>query len=40
MPELDLRRTLHAIWNGAPSPPAGPAGDLIAHILSGAPARG
>jgi molybdate transport repressor ModE-like protein len=33
VPELDLRRTLHAIWNGAGSPPAGPARDLIAHIL-------
>src|SRR5215472_1507357 len=37
IPELDLRRTLYAIWNGTPSPPAGPVRDLIAHILSGAP---
>jgi molybdate transport repressor ModE-like protein len=33
-PELDLRRTLRAIWEGAKSPPAGAARDLIAHILS------
>jgi molybdate transport repressor ModE-like protein len=37
IPELDLRRTLYAIWNGTPTPPAGPARDLIAHILSGQP---
>src|SRR5215469_16343766 len=37
IPELDLRRALHAIWNGTPSPPAGPARDLIAHILGGEP---
>jgi molybdate transport repressor ModE-like protein len=37
IPELDLRRTLYAIWNGTPSPPAGPARDLIAHILAGQP---
>jgi molybdate transport repressor ModE-like protein len=37
IPELDLRRTLCAIWNGTPNPPAGPARDLIAHILSGQP---
>jgi molybdate transport repressor ModE-like protein len=37
IPELDLRRTLYAIWNGTPSPPAGPARDLIAHILGGQP---
>ena len=40
IPELDLRRTLHAIWNGTPSPPAGPARDLIAYILSAEPAAG
>jgi molybdate transport repressor ModE-like protein len=40
IPELDLRRTLLAIWTGAPSPPAGPARDLITHILSGEPAGG
>jgi len=34
IPELDLRRTLHAIWNGTGHPPAGAARDLIAHILS------
>jgi molybdate transport repressor ModE-like protein len=33
-PELDLRRSLHAIWNGTANPPAGPARDLIGHILS------
>jgi molybdate transport repressor ModE-like protein len=37
IPGLDLRRTLHAIWSGPPSPPAGPARDLIAHILGAAP---
>src|SRR5215468_1309592 len=37
-PELDLRRTLHAIWDGTKNPPAGPARDLIAHILSRRPA--
>jgi len=35
VPELDLRRTLHAVWNGTRDPPAGAARDLIAHILSG-----
>jgi molybdate transport repressor ModE-like protein len=34
IPELDLNRALRAIWNGSASPPAGPARDLIAHILS------
>jgi len=37
-PQLDLRRTLHAIWDGTKNPPAGPARDLIAHILSRRPA--
>jgi molybdate transport repressor ModE-like protein len=32
-PELDLRRTLRAIWDGPPNPPAGVARDLIVHIL-------
>ncbi|MFK0285634.1 LysR family transcriptional regulator [Streptomyces sp. NPDC090499] len=32
-PELDLRRTLRAVWDGAASPPSGAARDLIAHIL-------
>ncbi|MGY5014860.1 LysR family transcriptional regulator [Streptomyces sp. 900105755] len=31
-PELDLRRTLHVIWDGASTPPSGVARDLIAHI--------
>jgi DNA-binding transcriptional LysR family regulator len=35
VPELDLRRTLHAVWNGTRDPPAGAARDLITHILSG-----
>jgi DNA-binding transcriptional LysR family regulator len=35
VPELDLRRTLHAVWTGTRDPPAGAARDLIAHILSG-----
>jgi DNA-binding transcriptional LysR family regulator len=30
---LDLRRTLRAVWAGSAAPPAGPARDLIAHIL-------
>ena len=34
IPELDLRRTLYAIWTGSQSPPAGAARDLIAHILN------
>jgi molybdate transport repressor ModE-like protein len=33
-PELDLRRSLRAVWTGAANPPAGAARDLIAHILS------
>jgi DNA-binding transcriptional LysR family regulator len=34
VPGLHLHRTLRAIWNGARQPPAAPARDLIAHILS------
>jgi molybdate transport repressor ModE-like protein len=34
IPELNLNRALRAIWNGSASPPAGPARDLVAHILS------
>src|SRR5262249_54139443 len=37
VPELDLRRTVHATWNGTPGPPAGPVRDLIAPILSAEP---
>ncbi|MFF1640676.1 LysR family transcriptional regulator [Streptomyces sp. NPDC058246] len=33
-PQLDLRRNLRVIWNGASSPPSGVARDLIAHILT------
>ncbi|MFF1746438.1 LysR substrate-binding domain-containing protein, partial [Streptomyces mirabilis] len=33
-PELDLRRTLRVIWDGATSPPSGVARDLITHILT------
>ncbi|MFE4961733.1 LysR family transcriptional regulator [Streptomyces sp. NPDC056660] len=33
-PELDLRRTLRAVWDGATTPPSGAARDLIAHILT------
>ncbi|MEU9156217.1 LysR family transcriptional regulator [Streptomyces sp. NPDC048417] len=33
-PELDLRRTLRAVWDGATAPPSGAARDLIAHILT------
>jgi hypothetical protein len=32
--ELDLRRTLRVIWDGAANPLAGPARDLVAHIAS------
>jgi molybdate transport repressor ModE-like protein len=32
-PDLDLRRTLRAIWDGPGNPPAGAARDLITHIL-------
>ena len=32
--ELDLRRALRAIWLGGPTPPAGAARDLIAHIAA------
>jgi hypothetical protein len=34
VPELDLRRVLRAIWDSTPGPPAGPARNLISHILS------
>jgi molybdate transport repressor ModE-like protein len=34
IPELDLNRSLRAIWNGSANPPAGPARDLVTHILS------
>jgi DNA-binding transcriptional LysR family regulator len=34
IPELDLCRSLRAIWSGARNLPAGPARDLITHILS------
>jgi DNA-binding transcriptional LysR family regulator len=34
VPGLNLDRALRAIWNGSASPPAGPAGDLVTHILS------
>jgi hypothetical protein len=34
IPELDLRRTLRAIWDGAANPPAGVARELVAHILN------
>ena len=37
-PDLDLCRTLHTIWDGTKNPPAGPARDLIAHILGRRPA--
>jgi DNA-binding transcriptional LysR family regulator len=33
IPELDLKRALRAIWNGSANPPAGPARDLVTHIL-------
>jgi DNA-binding transcriptional LysR family regulator len=34
IPELDLNRPLRAIWNGSANPPAGPARELVAHILT------
>ena len=34
VPGLNLNRALRAIWNGSASPPAGPARDLVTHILS------
>jgi DNA-binding transcriptional LysR family regulator len=34
IPGLNLDRALRAIWNGSASPPAGPARDLVTHILS------
>jgi DNA-binding transcriptional LysR family regulator len=34
VPGLDLRRMLRAVWDSTPDPPAGPARDLISHILS------
>jgi molybdate transport repressor ModE-like protein len=37
VPGLDLRRSLRAVWRGAATPPAGPARDLIAHILTRRP---
>jgi molybdate transport repressor ModE-like protein len=37
IPGLDLRRNLHAVWNGSRNPPAGPARDLITHILGRQP---
>jgi hypothetical protein len=33
--DLDLRRTLRAVWTGSAAPPGGPARDLITHILGG-----
>jgi molybdate transport repressor ModE-like protein len=33
-PGLDLRRALRAVWDGPGHPPAGPARDLITHVLS------
>ncbi|MEO5831896.1 MAG: LysR family transcriptional regulator [Nakamurella sp.] len=32
--DLDLSRTLRAVWLGPPQPPAGPARDLLSHILA------
>jgi len=33
-PDLDLRRSLRAIWDGTKNPPAGAARDLLSYILS------
>jgi molybdate transport repressor ModE-like protein len=37
VPGLDLRRALRAVWRGSAALPAGPARDLISHILSRRP---
>jgi molybdate transport repressor ModE-like protein len=37
VPGMDLRRELRAVWRGAAVLPAGPARDLISHILSRRP---
>jgi len=34
VPGLDLRRALRAVWRGSATLPAGPARDLVSHILS------
>jgi DNA-binding transcriptional LysR family regulator len=42
VPGLDLRRVLRAVWRGSSAPPAGPARDLVSHILGrpAGPGRG
>jgi molybdate transport repressor ModE-like protein len=42
VPGLDLRRALRAVWRGSAAPPAGPARDLVSHILGrpAGPGRG
>jgi molybdate transport repressor ModE-like protein len=42
VPGLDLRRALRAVWRGSAAPPAGPARDLVSHILArpAGPGRG
>jgi hypothetical protein len=32
--DLDLRRSLHAVWVGATTPPAGAVRDLLSHIAT------
>ncbi|BBZ22422.1 LysR family transcriptional regulator [Mycolicibacter hiberniae] len=40
VPEVDLRRTLRAIWTGGRNPPAGAVRELLSHIGSTATGRG
>ena len=40
VPDVDLARTLRAIWVGARTPPAGAVRDLLAHIASLGPVNG
>ena len=39
VPELDLRRSLRAVWSGGPQPPAGPVRDLVALATASAQAQ-
>jgi molybdate transport repressor ModE-like protein len=34
IPDLDLNRAFRAIWSGSTNPPAGPARDLVGHIVT------
>ncbi len=39
VPDLDLRRSLRAIWTGPRTPPSGPARDLVAIAAAGSRRR-